>query len=191
MSTNADLAHHGGGETAPAPELGPADARDAEGRPGGLAWSAARLGQIEIIEPLCAVFRRKLKSEGQKYTPERAHILDTIIRMDGLFEADRLLERVRADGFRVSKATIYRTLKLLEEAGIVQHVPFEREQGHYQLVYGTRSDTLVINIETGDVRSTSIPELAALRDRICREMGVVPEGHKLHIFVRGGPAAQA
>ena len=50
----------------------------------------------EIVEPLCAVFRRKLKSEGLKYTPERAQVLDTIIRHDGLFEAEKLQELSRS-----------------------------------------------------------------------------------------------
>ena len=44
--------------------------------------AASSLDDIRIIEPLCAVFRRKLKSEGLKYTPERAQILDAIIRRD-------------------------------------------------------------------------------------------------------------
>ena len=141
---------------------------------------------LTIEEPLCAVFRRKLKDENQKYTPERAHILNTIIELDGLFEAEKLLERVRDGGFRVSKATIYRTLKLLEEAGIIQQVPFDRDQSHYQLAYGKRPDTVLINVDTGDVEAIEVPELLELRDRLCREKGLRPEGHRLQIFVRSG-----
>ena len=138
----------------------------------------------EILPPLCAVFRQHLKKEGQKYTPERAQILDTIIHVDGLFEADTLLERFRAEGAGVSKATIYRTLRLLEDAGIIQRVPFEREQVHYQLVYGKRANTLIIDVESGGVEAIEVPELVALRDRLCRERGVVADGHRLQIFVR-------
>jgi Fur family ferric uptake transcriptional regulator len=138
----------------------------------------------EILPPLCAVFRQHLKKEGHKYTPERAHILDTIINLDGLFEADQLLESVRNDGYSVSKATIYRTLKLLEDAGIIQRVPFEREQVHYQLIYGRRANTLIIDVETGEVEAIELPELVALRDRLCRERGVVAEGHRLQVFVK-------
>ncbi len=156
--------------------------------PTGDADHTSSLGDLalSIEEPLCAVFRRKLKAENQKYTPERAHILNTIIEHDGLFEAEAILERVRAGGFRVSKATIYRTLKLLEEAGIIQQVPFDREQSHYQLAYGKRPDTIIVNVDTGDVEAIEVPELIALRDRICRERGLTPEGHRLQIFVRSG-----
>lgn len=138
----------------------------------------------EILPPLCAVFRQHLRREGQKYTPERAHILDTIINIDGLFEADMLLETVRNDGFSVSKATIYRTLKLVEDAGIIQRVPFERDQVHYQLIYGKKANTLIIDVESGVVVPIEVPELVELRDRLCRERGVVAEGHRLQIFVR-------
>jgi Fur family ferric uptake transcriptional regulator len=139
-------------------------------------------GELEIVEPLCAVFRRALKDEGLKYTPERAQILDTIIRIDGLFEADALLERLKDDGFRVSKATVYRTIKLLEDAGLIQRVLFDREQSHYQLVFGKKPNTLLVRTDTGDVEAIDIPELAAIRDRICKERGLEAQGTRFQIF---------
>lgn len=139
---------------------------------------------IEIIEPLCAVFRRRLKAEGAKYTPERAQILDAIIEFDGLFEADSLLDKLNREGRNVSKATVYRTLKLLEDAGIIQAVLFDRDQSHFQLVYGKQPQTLIIRVDTGEIEAIEAPELLALRDRICRERGLVPEGHRLQIFAK-------
>lgn len=149
-----------------------------------LTPNAAR-DDLEIIEPLCSVFRRALKGEGLKYTPERAQILDTIIRIDGLFEAEALLDRLKAEGFRVSKATVYRTIKLLEDAGIIQRVLFDREQSHYQLVYGKRPNTLLVRTDTGDVEAIDIPELVEIRDRICRERGLEPQGTRFQIFAAG------
>ncbi|MCL4222759.1 MAG: transcriptional repressor [Phycisphaerales bacterium] len=139
---------------------------------------------IEIIEPLCAVFRRRLKAEGAKYTPERAQILDAIIEHDGLFEAESLLEKLNRGGRNVSKATVYRTLKLLEEAGIIQTVLFDRDQSHYQLVYGKQPQTLIVRVDTGEIEAVDVPELIALRDRICRQRGLAPEGHRLQIFAK-------
>jgi Fur family ferric uptake transcriptional regulator len=154
--------------------LTPLRPRDADGEDSDLA----------IIEPLCAVFRRRLKAEGLKYTPERAQILDAIIRRDGLFEADKLLDELRSDGFRVSKATVYRTLKLLEDSGIIQKVLFDREQSHYQLAYGQSGNVLLVRVDTGEVEAIDAPELIALRDKLCRERGLKPEGHRLQIFAR-------
>jgi len=138
----------------------------------------------EIVEPLCAVFRRKLKSEGLKYTPERAQVLDTIIRHDGLFEAEQLQAALKLAGFRVSKATVYRTIKLLQDAGIIQRVLSDEDQSYYQLVYGQRPHDLVIRVDTRQVVTVEIPELIAIRDRLCAERGLVAVGHKLHIFAK-------
>lgn len=145
---------------------------------------------MTIVEPLCAVFRRKLKSVGLKYTPERARVLDAIIQRDdgegGVFQADQLLASMKRAGLRVSKATIYRTIKLLAEAGIIQQVLFDAEQSHYQLAYGKRSTGLLVNVDTKEITPLEVPELAEIRDRVCREQGVVAEGHRLVIYAKGG-----
>ncbi len=108
------------------------------------------------MAPLCAVFRRFLKSRDLKYTPERADILNAIIERDGVFEVEQLLREMRqraamggagaragaaagagaGAGGRVSKATTYRTIKLLQEAGNITQALFDSKQAHYQLVYG-------------------------------------------------------
>lgn len=143
---------------------------------------ASGLANLEIIEPLCAVFRRKLKSEGLKYTPERARVLDAIVRSQGLFEADALLTMLRSGGPRVSKATVYRTIRLLQEAGIIQRVLFGEDQAHYQLVYGQRPNDLLIRLDTRTVEEIQAPELIALRERLCRERGLEAKGHRFQVF---------
>ncbi|GJM18557.1 MAG: transcriptional repressor [Phycisphaeraceae bacterium] len=146
---------------------------------------------LSIVEPLCSVFRRQLKAEGLKYTPERARILDAIIELDGPFEADALLDQLNAEGTdapadkRVSKATVYRTIKLLEDAAIIQRILFDRDQSRFQLVYGQSANTLLVRSDTGEVEAIEAPELIALRDRLCRERGLTPEGHRFQIVARG------
>lgn len=156
--------------------------RGEPGWAGGASGDAAE--ELAIIEPLCAVFRRRLKAEGLKYTPERAQILDAIIQMDEVFEADALLERMKKAGFRVSKATIYRTIRLLADAGIIQQVLLDGDQAHYQLAYGTRSGGILVNVDTNEITPIDVPELAALRDRICAQHGLRPEGHRLVVYGR-------
>src|ERR1044071_869637 len=137
----------------------------------------------EIIEPLCAVFRRTLKSEGLKYTPERAHILDAVVRMDGLFEVDQLRGTLRKAGRRISKATVYRTIRRLQDAGIIQRVLFDGAgEAHYQLVYGRTPQDLLIRLDTGRVEETAAPELVAPRDRLCHERGREARGHRFQVF---------
>lgn len=137
---------------------------------------------LQIFEPLCAVFRRHLKGLDQKYTPERARILDVLLRMDDVFQADQLLEQLRAEGLKASKATVYRTIKLLQDAGILQQVLVESEHAHYQLAYGRRPRDLLIRTDTSQVLTIDVPELIALRDRICKQHGLVAVGHRFQIY---------
>lgn len=138
-----------------------------------------------IFEPLCAVFRRRLKADGQKYTPERARVLDAVIRMDGPFEAEQLVEDLRASGYRVSKATIYRTIKLMQDAGIVQRVLGGDDVPRYQMIYGAKPDDTIVRVDTDEVIHIDIPELVELRDKICAKYNLTPSSHRFQIFATG------
>jgi len=136
----------------------------------------------EFIVPLCAVFRRHLRQEGLKFTPERARILDVIINLDGVFEADELLFEMRKRDLRASKATIYRTIKLLIGAGIIEQVLYDQKQAHYQLIGGKPPKNQMICVETGEIIEFSAIEIIELRDRIADEHGWSPVGHRFQIY---------
>jgi Fur family ferric uptake transcriptional regulator len=136
----------------------------------------------QSFAPLCAVFRRFLKSRDLKYTQERADVLDAIIARDGTFEAEELLLDLRARGHDVSKATVYRTIRLLLDAGIITQSLFDSKQSHYELLYGREPRDCMVCMKTGRRIEFSSQELVALRDRICRELGWQPVGHRFQIF---------
>ncbi|MEM1071600.1 MAG: transcriptional repressor [Planctomycetota bacterium] len=139
-------------------------------------------GVPAVVEPLCAVFRRQLKSENQKYTPERARVLDAVIQMPGLFDAEQLIAALSESGYRVSKATVYRTIKLMQDAGIVQRVIAAGDQPRFQLVYGAKPNDLIIRVDTNETISIDVPELIRLRDLICEAHGLTASGHSLQIY---------
>ena len=143
----------------------------------------APLGNIEILAPLCSVFRRFLKERNLRYTQERADVLDAVMATDGLFEAEGLLAEVRArSAHTVSKATVYRTLRLLQEAGIITPTLIDPKQTHYQLVYGrTPADTLVC-METGQHVPLRSAEIEALRNKLAEEYGWTVTGHRFVIY---------
>lgn len=134
------------------------------------------------MAPLCAVFRRYLKSQDLKYTPERADILNAIIERDDVFEIETLLTDMRRRGYRGSKATVYRTIKLLQDAGIITQALFDAKQSHYQLIYGRQPRDSMVCMKTGQHLEFASDELINLRDRICREHGWEPMGHRFQIY---------
>lgn len=134
------------------------------------------------LMPLCSVFRRFLRNQGLKYTVERADVLQAIIDHDGPFEAEELLLDMRHRGHRVSKATIYRTLRLLQEAGIITQALFDSKQSHFQMIYGKQPRDVMVCMRSGRAVEFQSDELVRLRDRICRELGWDPVGHRFQIF---------
>jgi Fur family ferric uptake transcriptional regulator len=137
---------------------------------------------IPVFVPLCAVFRRFLKSRDLKYTQKHADVLDAIIARDGAFEAEELLLDLRARGHDVSKATVYRTIRLLLDAGIITQSLFDAKQSHYELLYGREPRDVMVCMKSGRRVEFRSKELTELRNRICAELGWKPVGHRFQIF---------
>ena len=137
---------------------------------------------LGVLAPLCSVFRRYLKSQNLKYTPERADILNAVTEYDGLFEAESILGAMRKRGSVVSKATLYRTVKLLKESGIIEEVLIEGKQSHYQLIYGRNPIDSLVCLRSGQRIDVSSDEFRVLRDKICEQNGWEPVGHRVVIY---------
>src|SRR4051812_38996560 len=134
------------------------------------------------FEPVCALFRRYLKGQQLKFTPERAMILDGALRREGLFSADMLVDELKTMGHRVSRATVYRTLTHLHDAGILKQVFFDNKQSYFEVIAGGEPNDYLVCVETGQVVQFKSDRLRALRDEICREHGFDPLSHQFHIF---------
>ena len=133
-------------------------------------------------EPVCAVFRRYLHQEKLKFTPERAMILDAVLRKEGLFEPEQLIDGLKALGHKVSRATVYRTLSHLQDAGILKQVFFDNKQSYYEVIAGRQTHDYLICVTTGKVIEFSSDKLKKLRDEICLEHGFEPLSHRFQIF---------
>jgi Fur family ferric uptake transcriptional regulator len=146
-------------------------------------------GTVHLIAWTCDRFlarqwgsRTSPRPPWRKYTPERADILDAIIERDGVFEVEELLLEMRRRGHRVSKATIYRTIKLLQDAGIITQALFDSRQSHYRLIYGRAPRDYLVCMKTGRHVEFTNRDLIQLRDRICQEHGWEPVGHRFQIY---------
>ena len=135
-----------------------------------------------LIQPMCSIFRRFLKRQGLKFTTERAMILNTVLSKEGVFEAEELLMEMRDADLRVSKATIYRTLKHLQDAGIITEVLLDSRQAHYELSFGREPKGHLVCVETRRVIEFPLAELSALRDQICEKHGFDPVSARFVIY---------
>src|SRR6185437_3047532 len=96
--------------------------------------SAVQRRQAAPYEPVCAIFRRYLHEQKLKFTPERAMILDSALHKAGLFQPETLVSDLKDAGHRVSRATVYRTLNHLQDAGILKQVFFDNKQSYYEVI---------------------------------------------------------
>lgn len=148
-----------------------------------IAKSAAGMQrEVAPYEPVCAIFRRYLHEQKLKFTPERALILDAALRKTGLFEPESLINDVKQLGGRVSRATVYRTLAHLQDAGLLKQVFFDNKQSYYEVVAGRQGHDYLICVVTGRVIEFSSEKLRQLRDEICQEHGFDPISHRFQIF---------
>ncbi len=92
----------------------------------------AKAPDEHVIKRANAQFREYLHGRGLKYTPERKTLLLAILKNHDHFEAEQLLLQLRAEGARVAKATVYRTLPLLVDCGLIRKVQFDEKHAHYE-----------------------------------------------------------
>ncbi len=126
-------------------------------------------------------FRGFLRSREMRLTPEREKILDEAFSLHDHFEAEDLLLRIRQRGFRVSRATIYRTLALLVQAGVIREVIFGERHSHYEHVLGHGRHDHLICRSCGRIIEFTDETIERIQQKICDEHGFVPERHKFEI----------
>jgi Fur family ferric uptake transcriptional regulator len=84
-----------------------------------------------------------LRKRGYRLTPQRHMILSVIQEAGGHLSIDQILERVQERNPYVSLSTIYRTLELLRELGLVRENHLPGEQPHYEIAESTAHHHLV------------------------------------------------
>ena len=128
-----------------------------------------------------ATFRDFLTARGLRFTRERAHILDKVFSTHKHFKADELRLAMRTQNARVSKATIYRTLALLVESGLLRQVITGEKHAHYEHVFGHEHHDHMVCSRCGEILEFFDPAIERLQDKICRQKRFQAEGHRLQI----------
>lgn len=136
---------------------------------------------LEQVQRAQRAFQAFLRTKGLKLTRSRREILLGVMTISNHFQAEGLLLAMRQTGKAVAKATIYRTLPLLEEAGIIKQVRFGHEQMHYELCFGQPPHDHLVCRQCGTILEFESGEVLRLRNSIARRHGFQPEGHRFQI----------
>ena len=123
------------------------------------------------------LFRKYLERRGLKLTHERQALFDELFSRHEHVEADELLVRLRAKHKKISRATIYRTLELMVDAGIVGRVRIGEAGYRYErLRAGDHHDHLICD-NCGRVIEFFEARIEALQDEVAERYGFVLVSH--------------
>lgn len=136
----------------------------------------------ETIEEVREVFRAYLKENKHRITPERFMVLEEIYRGDGHFDADEIFFRMKDNESRVSRATVYNTLDLLVECGLVQRQQFGKNQSVYERSFSFLQHDHVICQQCDAVIEFCDPRIHEIKTLVEKIHGFKIGGHSLHFF---------
>ncbi len=126
------------------------------------------------------ILEEYLRSHGKRCTPERFMILDSAQGMTGHFTAESLCERLLSEGKRVAVATVYSTLQLLVDCGLVRRLRINDGQATlYETAQGNHLHLICNRCgKIKDVRDTVLAELLSNR----RFTAFTPTGYCLSVY---------
>ncbi|OQY19591.1 MAG: hypothetical protein B6I36_03690 [Desulfobacteraceae bacterium 4572_35.1] len=130
-------------------------------------------------------FEQFLSQRGMKHTNERREIFRAILDMDAPFDVDKLLFYLKQQGEKTSKATIYRTLQLLLESGLLRTIslsPAAARDTLYSLCGKYRAYDHLVCTGCGKVRDIEKQQICLSCQTITKELGYKLESHSLRIF---------
>src|SRR5688572_31925984 len=126
------------------------------------------------IEQLCA-------DKGLRITEQRRVIAKVLADSEDHPDVETLHARASAVDSNISIATVYRTVRLFEEAGILERHEFGDGRSRYEAVSETHHDHL-IDVETGKVIEFSDDDLEALQKIIAERLGYRLVDHRMELY---------
>tara|TARA_B100001996_G_C18472952_1_gene520731 strand:- start:140 stop:556 length:417 start_codon:yes stop_codon:yes gene_type:complete len=132
------------------------------------------MGDVNIIEEKCA-------KQGVRLTDQRKLIAKAMSDSDDHPDVDELHKRVNKLDPKISIATVYRTVKLFEEAGIVAKHDFKGTKARYEQTTREHHDHL-IDINTGEITEFVNEDIEKLQKKVAEKLGYKLVDHRLELY---------
>ena len=124
---------------------------------------------------------QRCEARGMRMTAPRRTIARILDRADDHPDVEEIHARASAIDPGISIATVYRTVKLFEESGILDKLDFGDGRARYETADRDHHDHL-IDLESGDVIEFVEPEIEALQEKIAAKLGYRLKGHRLELY---------
>ena len=126
------------------------------------------------VEALCS-------AKGMRMTEQRRVIARVLAAADDHPDVEELYRRCSAVDDRISISTVYRTVKLFEDAGIIERHEFRNGRARYEQMPDSHHDHL-INLRSGEVIEFQSEEIERLQREIARKLGYKLVDHRLELY---------
>jgi len=161
--------------------------------PRELPSAASIEGEVMTADPTSSVtqtllqeawdeFRSFIKRRGDRVTETRRIVLERALQRGGHFQADELARDVSRGSDRVSRGTVYRTLALLVEAGLVREIRDRDTHVHYEPVFNRPHHEHMICETCGAFIEFDDEAIHSLIHDACKRMEFAETSHRLVIF---------
>ena len=124
---------------------------------------------------------QKCLSKGVKLTDQRRVIAKVMSESTDHPDVDELYNRVSKIDPKISIATVYRTVKILEEAGILIKHDFKAGKARYEQIRESHHDHL-IDVKTGEIIEFVDDEIELLQKKVAEKYGYKLVDHKLELY---------
>ena len=139
------------------------------------------VNELEVVKGLLTEY---LEENKHRKTPERYAILEEIYKIDEHFDIDFLYKMFQEKHFSVSKATIYNTLELLLDAGLVRKHQFGKVQAFYEKSHFNKNHDHIIMLDEFEIIEFCDPRIEQIKKDFEEAMDIEIESHSLYLYAR-------